>query len=39
MESSSVLMSSLEDEDDDDHDNDDIELLLERIEQSTEDED
>ena len=45
MESSSVLMSSIEDEDDDDDendDNDDIELSLEsleRIEQSTQDED
>ena len=41
MESSSVLMSSLEDEDndDDDDDNDDIELSLERIEHSTENED
>ena len=42
MESSSVLMSSIEDEDNDDDendDNDDIELLLERIEQSTQDED
>ena len=42
MESSSVLMSLIEDEDDDDDendDNDDIELLLGRIEQSTQDED
>ena len=46
MESSSVLMSSLEDEDndededdDDDNDDNDIELSLERIEQLTEDED
>ena len=44
MESSSVLLSSLEDEDDeddneDDDDNNDIELSLERIEQLTEDED
>ena len=41
MDSSSVLLSSLEDEDDDEDNDDDndIELLIERIEQSTEDED